>query len=149
LQTSHWTLSMLRSEEVDTGEIALFLVLRNIKTVLDYILTNMEGLQNHQFFSETTILHLKRLHQTLWTEKYQLSVLEYNLIARLIDKRSITLSELTKFLKENQPTTPLVAGWMHQLIRKLHQNDQRFITTYPHPSGSEYCWEPTGKEWHA
>lgn len=137
---------MLGSMEADVGEISLFLMLRKIETVQDYILTNVSTLQNNQFFSEATVQQLQYLHQTLWMEKYQLNELEYKLINRLIEQRFLSLSEVTKFLRENQLSTPLVAGWMHHFIRKLHQDGQFFIETRPHPSGSEYCWEPGRKE---
>ena len=139
---------MLSSMEADVGEISLFLMLRKIETVQDFILTNTESLQNNQFFSEATVQQLKYLHQTLWMDKYQLNELEYKLITMFIGQRSISLSDLAKFLKDNQLSTPLVAGWMHQFIRKLHQDGQFFIETRPHPSGSEYCWEPVRKVWY-
>lgn len=143
-----WTLSLMGSVNVDIIEINLFLMLRHIDTVEDYILTNVENLNHNQFFSETTIQHIQLLHKSLWMEKYQLSELEYKLVTRLIDVHSITLADLTRFLKDHQLATPLVVGWMHHLIQKLHRDGQWFIETRPHPSGSEYCWEPVRKDWN-
>lgn len=138
-----WTLSLLNPTPEDSEEISLFLLLRNIETVLDYILTSMESLRNNQFFSESAITQIKQLHQALWRDKYQVSEIEYTLIIMLMDKKAISLADLTTFLKEKGLSTTLIAGWMNSFIRKLHQNGDFFIETRPHPSGTEYYWSPT------
>lgn len=139
----NWAVSLLDQSNEDTEEITLFMLLRHIDSVDDYLLSSVENLPLNQFFSASAVKQIRKLHQLLWMEKYQVSDIEYQVIIALMDKKVISLSDLTAFLKEKGLTTSLIAGWMNSLIRKLHQDDKFFIDTRTHPSGTEYHWNPS------
>lgn len=143
-----WALSLLDKSNEEAEEISLFLLLRHINTVKDYILTGMENLQNNQFFSDSAVTQIKKLHQALWVDKYQVTEIEYHLIITLMDKKAISIADLTAFLKEKGLSTSLIAGWMNNFIRKLHQEGDFFIETRSHPSGTEYHWNPVLEDSH-
>jgi len=138
----NWAVSLLDQSNEDADEITLFMLLRHIDSVDDYLLSSVESLSLNQFFSTSAVRQIRQLHQLLWKEKYQVSDIEYQVIISLMDKKVVSLADMTAFLKEKGLSTSLIAGWMNTLIRKLHQDGKFFIDTRTHPSGTEYHWNP-------